>query len=217
MPINNAEKQARFRKKKELEKFKDQVFKQWQLNMGFRPRRETPNEILALLDGAANLPSGWSEEDFERAWNRIRQLRNDFMYTQDDLMTDVIDGAGAFEGFARTNDPGKFHSDTKESISKSRALASHLISALELSALSNNERAAAVMEAVRHVGRATASSPDMAKSDAMIVCQASLPGYFDRPDWFLDSLTKWLANRLDEESVHELGKRLIEFNMEDLL
>ena len=217
MPISNAEKQARFRKKQELRKFKDQVFKEWQLRMGFRPRREAPDEILALLEEAASLPSGWSEEDFQRAQHRIRQLCDDFMSPQDDLMTDVMNGAGSFEEFARTNDPGKFHSDTKESTSKTRALASHLISALELSALSNSERAAAVMEAIRHVGRATASSADMEKSDAMIVCQASLPGYYDRPDWFLDSLTKWLANRLDEELVHELGKRLADFQQEDML
>ena len=217
MPITNAEKQARFRKKQELKKFKDQVFKEWQLGMGFRPRRKTPDEILALLEEAARLPSGWNEKDFERAWNRISQLQSDFLSPQDDLMKDVVDGAGLFKEFARTNDPGKFHSDMKESISKTRALASHLISALELSALSNSERAAAVMEAIRHVGRATANSADMAKSDAMIVCQASLPSYYDRPDWFLDSLTKWLADRLGEELVHELGKRLADFQQDDML
>ena len=217
MPITNSEKQARFRKKQELKKFKDQVFKEWQLGMGFRPRRETPDEILALLEEAASLRSGWNEEDFERAWHRISQLRFDFVSPQDDLKMDVKNGAGLFEEFVSTPDPGKLRSDTDESISKTRALASHLISALELSALSNSERAAAVMEAIRHVGRATANSADMAKSDAMIVCQASLPSYYDRPDWFLDSLTKWLANRFDEELVHELGKRLANFQHKDML
>ena len=217
MPITNAEKQARFRKKQELKKFKDQVFKEWQLGMGFRPRRETPDEILALLEEAASLPASWNEEDFERAWHRISQLRFDFVSPQDDLKMDVMNGAGFSEEFASTPDPGKLFSDTDEYISKTRALASHLISALELSALSNSERAAAAMEAIRHVGRATANSADMAKSDAMIVCQASLPSYYDRPDWFLDSLTKWLANRLDEELVHELGKRLADFQQEDML
>ena len=217
MPITNAEKQARFRKKQELKRFKDQVFQKWQLNMAFRPRRETPDEILALLEEAASLPSGWNEEDFERAEHRINQLSIDFRFQQDDLKNDVVNGAGAFEEFARTPDPGKLFSDTNESISKTRALASHLISALELSALSSSERAAAVMEAIRHVGRATANSHDIVKSNAMIVCQASLPSYYDRPEWFLDSLTKWLANRLDEELVHALGKRLADFQHEDML
>ena len=38
--------------------------------------------------------------------------------------------------------------------------------------------------------------------------QASLPGYYDRPDWFLDYLAKWLSNRLGKELGKELGKRL---------
>jgi hypothetical protein len=217
MPISNAEKQARFRKKQELKKFKDRVFKELQLNMGFGPRRKTPDQILALLEEAASLPSGWNEEDIDRAWHRINQLHFDFMSPQDDLMKDVMDGAGSFEEFARTADPVKHFSDTDESISRTRTLASHLISALELSALSSSERAAAVMEAIRHVGRAAANSADMAKSDAMILCQASLPSYYDRPDWFLDSLTKWLADRLGEELVYELGKRLADFQQEDML
>lgn len=217
MPITNAEKQARFRKKQELKKFKDQVFKEWQLGMGFRPRRETPDEILALLEEAASLPSGWNEQDFERAWHRISQLRFDFVSPQDNLKMDLKNVEVLSEEFASTPDLVKLISDTNESISKTRALASHLISALELSGLSNSERAAAVMEAIRHVGRAAANSADMAKSNAMTVCQASLPSHYDRPDWFLDSLAKWLANRLDEQLVHELGKRLADFQQEDKL
>ncbi len=217
MPISNAEKQSRFRKKQELKKFRGQVFQKWQLNMAFRHRRETPDEIHALLEEAASLPSGWNEKDFDRAWRRIHQLYSDFVSPGDDLKMDLVDDEVLAEDFASTPDPRKLFSDTEESISKTRALASHLISALELSVLTNSERAAAVMEAIRHVGRAAATSGDSVKSDAMVVCQASLPGYYDRPDWFLDSLTKWLANRLDEELVHELGKRLANFHDEDML
>ena len=208
MPISNAEKQARFRKKQELKKFKDQVFKEWQLAMGFRSHRETPDEILSLLEEAISLPSGWNDEDFERALHRINQLRFDFVSPQDNLKTDVMDGTGCVEEFVSTPDPGKLISDTNESILKTHALASHLISALELSDLSNSERAAAVMEAVRHVGRSTANSADIAKSGAITICQASLPSYYDRPDWFLEALAKWLRSRLKEELVHELGKLL---------
>jgi len=212
MPITNAQKQDRFRKKQELKKFKDQVFKEWQLVMGFGPRQETPEKIHALLEKAASLPSGWNIEDLGRARHRISQLRAEFLSPQDDLRKDVEEGAGLTEAFFNTPELfGKLKSDTNESMSKTHALASHLISALELSALSNSERAAAVMEAIRHVGRATATSADMAKSNAMVVCQASLPSNYDRPDWFLDSLAKWLVNRLGKELVRELGKRLADY------
>jgi hypothetical protein len=217
MPITNVEKQARFRKKQKLKTFRDQVFKKLQLNMPFRRRRETPDKILALLEEAASLPSGWNEEDIDRALRRISQIYHEFDSPRDDLTMDLKDVEVDLEEFGSTPDPLKFFSDTNESISKTRTLASHLISALELSALSNSERAAAVMEAIRHVGRAATISGDMAKSDAMMVCQASLQSHYDRPDWFLDSLAKWLANRLGKELVHELGKRLVHFQQEDML
>ena len=67
------------------------------------------------------------------------------------------------------------------------------------------------MEAVRYVGRAAMSSGDMAKSHAMTVCHASLSINNDRPDWFMDSLVNWLANRLGRELVRELGKRLADY------
>jgi hypothetical protein len=92
-----------------------------------------------------------------------------------------------------------------------------LIPALELSALSKSEQAAAVMEAIRYVWRSATISGDMVKSDAMLVCQASLQSHYDRPNWFLDSLAKWLTNRLDDELVHELLKRLVDFQREDML
>jgi hypothetical protein len=217
MPISNAEKQARFRKKQELKTYKDRVFKKLQLTMPFRPRRETPDKVLALLEEAANLPSGWNEEDFDRALRRISQLYYEFESPRDDLTMDLKDVEVDMEEFASTPDPLKFISDTKESISKTRILASHLISALELSALSKSEQAAAVMEAIRYVGRSATISGDMVKSDAMLVCQASLQSHYDRPDWFLDSLAKWLTNRLDDELVHELVKRLVESQEKDML
>jgi hypothetical protein len=200
MAKTNAEMQARYRKKQELKKFKDKVFKKLQLGLHFHRRRETPDEIHALLQKAASLPSGWNEEDLGLAKDRIMQLYYEFESPRNDLEMDVHNGAGFSEEFVSTPDPNKLFSDFNESISKTRALASHLIAALELSALPNHEQAAAVIEAARHVGRAATISGDMAKSDAMMLCQASLPSHYDLPDWFLDSLAKWLANLFDKEA-----------------
>ena len=218
MPISNAAKQVRFRKKQELKRFKNRMLEMWRLNMPFYPRRRNHGEFLAQVEKAAELPSGWDEEDLKQAEQQITALYHEFISPRDDLMTDVMNGARKkIEEFASAYDPRKPFSDIEESISKTRNLASHLISALELSALSNSEQAAAIMEAVRHVGRATASSADIAKSEAILVCLMSLPSHFDRPDWFLNGLTQWLASQLDEELVHELGKRLTDYQEEDML
>jgi hypothetical protein len=220
MVKSNAEKQARFRKKQKLEKYKEEAFKEWQLKMNFGPRRETPNQVHALLEKAATLPSRWSDEDIEKAWDRINKLRIEFMHPQDELKKDVQDGAG-FTTEAMINDSddvlSRDVSDARKSLPKVIALSQHLISSLELSALSNSGQAAAIMEAVRYVGRAAMSSGDMAKSNAMAVCHASLTINNDRPDWFLDSLVNWLGSRLDQEGIHELARRLTEYQEEDIL
>jgi hypothetical protein len=213
MPLSNADKQVRFRKKQELKRFKNRMIEKFRLNMPFHPHLKNQAEFfLAQVETAADLPSGWSEEDLKQAEQNINQLYHEFISPRDDLMTDVMNGARRkIEEFVTAYDPQKPFSDIEKSISKTRALASHLISALELSALSNSEQAAAIMETVRHVGRATASSADIAKSEAILVCLTSLPSHYDRPDWFLDSLAKWLANRLGKKLVRELGKRLADY------
>jgi len=208
MAKTNAEMQARYRKKQELGKFKDKVFQKLQLGLHFHRRRETPDEIHALLQKAASLPSGWNDEDLGLAKDRIMQLYYEFESPRNDLEMDVHNGAGFSEEFVRTPDPNKLFSDFNESVSKTRALASHLIAALELSALPTYEQAAAVIETARHVGRAATISGDTAKSNAMMLCYASLQSHYDLPDWFLDSLTQYLSNLFDKEIVQELGKRL---------
>ena len=216
MSITNAEKQVRFRKKQKLMKYKDDAYKEWQLKMNFGPRRETPSQVHALLEKAASLPSGWTDKDIEKAWDRINKIRIEFMHPQDELKKDVQEGAG-WTTEAMINAPdevlSRAISDGKKSLPKVIALSQHLISALELSAVSNSGQAAAIMEAVRYVGRSAMSSGDMAKSNAMVVCHASLTINNDRPDWFLNSLVTWLGSRLDKEGINELAKRLFDYQV----
>jgi hypothetical protein len=73
--------------------------------MPFRPRREAPDKILALLDEAASLPSGWNEEDFDRALRRISQLYHEFASPRDDLTMDLKDVEVHMEEFGSTPDP----------------------------------------------------------------------------------------------------------------
>lgn len=218
MTITNAEKQIRFRKKQKLMNYKDEVYKEWQRKRNFGPRRETPNQVHALLEKAATLPSGWTDKDIEKAWGHINKIRIEFMHPQDELKKDVEDGSGwTTEAMINASDEilSRAVSDSRKSLPKAIALSQHLISALELSGLSNSGQAAAIMEAVRYVGRAAMGSGDMAKSNAMTVCHASLTINNDRPDWFMDSLVSWLVSRLGKEGINELGKHLLDKHHED--
>ncbi len=207
MVISNAEKQARYRKKEELKKFADRSFREWQA-MSFRSRYK-PGNVLTLLNDAAKLPAGWTDDDYEKAGRRIGQLRLDLITPLYELQNDVQDAGYPHEEFPSTPDPVRFVSESKEAVSDTHALASHLISALELTGNTKADRAAAVMEAMRHVGRALVSSSKVGNSRANAVCLASLHGHYDRPDWFEETLSKWLVRGLDAEPARRLGRRLI--------
>lgn len=208
MAISNAEKQARFRKKEELAGATNTVFNEIQLLRLPGKRRESPGEIRDLLEMATTLPDGWTDADLERAYHRLKDLQADFLSPQDDLYSDILIGLGLFNERGEPQDPRASSVDPDPLLSKSRALASHLISALSISELSSSEQAAAVMEVVRHLGRAMVNADDTKKSYATAVCLLSLPSYFDKPDWFTDYLAGWLVRQLDTDGAQQLSERL---------
>lgn len=209
MPISNSEKQARHRQKEALKKFTEQTFREWQ-TMAL-VKRHSPGEVLALLEKAAELPSGWTEEDLENAQHRLGQLRLDLVTTNHDVQNDVYEALFSTEEFKRTPRPAGFVEDARRSVAETHALADHLISALKLSKLKDAEKAAAVAEAVRHVGRELSVSPHIHQSKATAMCLASMPMFYRRPEWFLDAFAKWLEYQLGEDGARSFGKHLVEF------
>ncbi len=211
MPISNAEKQARFRKKEQLNKFVSRVYRDCQLTAMKPHIQRTIGDLEAQLREAARLPSGWTDEDLERAVVRVQNIWGEVMGTGDPLGVDVNDGRNPdHDGLARTPNPGKWMEEMKQAERNTIALAGHLVSALELSQLRYEDCAAALMEAVRFVGRGLGNSSSEGRSAAMAVCLASLNPHYARPDWFIDRFADWLATRLDPETRRALGARLIQ-------
>ena len=208
MPISNAEKQARFRRKEELKKYVSQVYRECQLSASLLRSGTTPADLEAQLNEAASLPTGWTDEDLELAYARVHNIRGDIFGTGDPLGVDVHDGRNASQEFMKTPNPQKWMEEIKKAERETIALAGHLISALEVSQLRNEDRAAALMEAVRHVGRALANSSLDGQSDAMAVCLTAVNPHYDRPGWFVDRLANWLRFRLDDDTRNALCARL---------
>ncbi|WP_059369542.1 hypothetical protein [Treponema endosymbiont of Eucomonympha sp.] len=215
--ISNTEKQARFRKKEVLKRRADQIFRELILGPGDW-KLKIPDEIRASLDKAVELPSGWTDEDYERAEQKLEQLyreRSLAGYDNPSLLTnDVHEGRGGRTEFMTTPDPTKFVRDIKIAIEDTRTLAAHLISALKLSGCNDADRAAALMEAVRFIGRSIASGNKIPKSKATTMCLASIGPQYPRPDWFAEELTSTLAWNIGKDLAHDIGQRLCEFNNE---
>ena len=210
MPISNAEKQARFRKKEELGKYVEQVFRECQMVLPRSYAHTQPQEVEAQLRTASELPAGWTDQDIENAFRRVENIRLDVYGNGDPIGCDVHDGRNAEEEFLKTPNPQKWMAEVEQAKRDTFALAGHLTSALELSRLRTEDRAAAVMEAVRHVGRALANSSSNGQSEAMAVCLASVNMHHERPEWFIERFATWLRFRLDDETRKTIGNRLLE-------
>ena len=71
MALTNAEKQVRYRKKEELNKYVNKILRDCQLK-AWNPRLQGNfGNIEAQLREAAHLPSGWTDEDLKRAADRL--------------------------------------------------------------------------------------------------------------------------------------------------
>ncbi len=212
-PISNAEKQARFRKKEELKKHVNQRYREAQ--MGIMVLGANEKAKLAQLQGFADLPSGWTDEDLDRAYKRVNRIFFDLIHPDRDLENDVSAARNDHEEFGRTPNPKQHFLESKKAVEDTRALSAHLISALELTKLSDGEKAAALAEAMRHVARTLIDTEPLHCSDANLLCLSTLPPNYIRPAWFNESFAKWITYRLGfDEAVNDLGQKILNRNFE---
>ncbi|ADI38446.1 hypothetical protein [Waddlia chondrophila] len=205
--ISNADKQARYRKKEHLKRLANNFFRDWQLKP-WEGNSSSPKDVQRLLDKAIELPSGWTDKDYEKSVQALEALKAELWCASNKLKNDVDAGWSSLD-FMNSSDPRKFIRDNKEAIERARNLASHLISALELSNCNNTDQAAALMEVVRYVGRSLASSNDVRRSQATAICLVSIGSQYKRPDWFAEELANIIKCHVDSDVAHQVGILLI--------
>lgn len=150
--ISNAEKQARHRKKEQLKRKAAQFLHKWQLEP-WKHHLKSIQEINHLLDAAIKLPPGWTDEDYSNAEAKLCHVYSEIIAPVNQITNDVHESRNAFEVFGRAADPSQFNTEVMKAVEDTNALASHIISALKLSGCNEADQAAALMEAMRFVGR----------------------------------------------------------------
>ena len=208
--ISNSEKQSRFRKKETLKHKADDVFREWQIRSWNNITR-TPEEVRAFLDNVSNLPSGWTNEDYQRAEKNLGQFYLELYDNPHQLENDVYCGMNFIEEFKTTPDPTKLMNDEKKAVEKAHLLAAHLVSALKLSGCTNSEQSAAIMEVVRFIGRSLNTELEIPKSNATSICLASIGPQYERPEWFTEKLTETLAWNIGKDISIKVGDSLKNF------
>lgn len=208
-PLSNADKQDRFRKKEQLSRIAEGIFRHWEISIGRHREIRTPQEVRQALEKAIELPSGWTDNDYKAAEKRLGQWKLDLISGVDQIANDVDGDWDAHSlVFRATPDPAKFIADNKAAVGKARALAAHLISALQLSGCNDADQAAAIMEAVRFIGRSLTGNREIHRSKAVAICLASIGPQFDRPKWFAEQLADAIRWQIDKSLAHEVGRQL---------
>lgn len=209
-PISNADKQDRFRKKEHLQRQAEKVFRMWESSIERFKEVRTPEEVRHALEKAVELPSGWTDEDYEFALKKLGQYHLDLISSFDQIANDVNgDWASSSKEFMATPDPRKYVADHKAAVENARALATHLISALKVSSCNDADQAAALMEVVRFVGRSLVSNRETRRSKATAICLASVGPQYDRPEWFAEQLAETISDQLEKSLAQEVGRHLL--------
>lgn len=206
---SNAEKQARYRKKEQLKRKANDLLRKWQLASPWKQRLRSLQEIHHHIDIATQLPSGWTDEDYLHAEKKLEFLQSEILLPDCQLTNDVHESRNAHEEFGRVSDPSKFNDELSKAEENTNALASHIISALKLSGCNNADQAAALLEAIRFVGRNLANNKETPCSQATTMCLANINPVYDRPDWFAKKFSKILSQRMNSNLIHEIIENLI--------
>lgn len=208
--ISNADKQVRFRKKEHLKRQADKIFNQWVLSpMRYRHSKRTEEAVRHALNEAVELPFDWKEEDYECAKRKLEQYYLDLASSVDQIANDVDgDRVSYLSELDKSPNPFKFYADNKAAVENAWALATHIISALKLSNCNPGDQAAALLEAVRFVGRSLVSNREIHCSHATAVCLASVSPQYDRPEWFAEKLADAIRQQIGDSLAHEVGRRL---------
>lgn len=205
--ISNAEKQARYRRKEQLKRKADDLLLKWQSNGPFARHKKSIQDVQHLIMKAIELPSGWTDEDCQIAEIKLNQVYTELFWAVDQISNDVREISNFSVELRTTPDPSKLNADFDKAVENTTALASHIISALKLSACNEAEQAAALMEAVRFVGRTLAMNHEIPCSDATAMCLATIGPQYVRPNWFSKKLASALSKQIERHSS-EVGKHL---------
>lgn len=198
----------RYRKKELLKRKANQILQKWQLEP-WKHHLKSTQEIHHLIETAIKLPSGWSNEDYKNAEIRLYHVYSEIISPVNQLYSDVRDNRGMHTPPETPSDIPKLNADLKKAFENTNTLAAHIISALKLSSCNIADQAAALMEAMRFVGRNLTDTREIPCSQATTICFAAIAPLYARPIWFTKKFAEAISQQIHPTLSHEIGMYLI--------
>jgi hypothetical protein len=208
MTLSNQQKQERFRKKEYLKKIAHKLFVDWQLKNGLNVTKN-PKAVKEQLDNIVDLPSNWTEDDYENALRSIKLFSDELYSSNPNLLdNDIESGRDSVEPYISAVDAQKWLRECKNAKYQAKKLIEHLNSAFALTELTASDKAAVVAELARTYGLNILHEKKTPCSDAVTLCLFAANPYHKKPDCFTEKFAELIKTQLKKDQIKDLIKKL---------
>lgn len=196
MALTNNEKQIRHKKIEALRNFGNQVLiRRVFTNTGFNPLIEKTNEeIKEEIEAIVNLPSGWTDEDYEVAVRKLNNILN-ISYDNPYLLNNDINGAYSIK------DPDFDLNEVRKAEYKAPEVVRNIKSILKLSELNKSNQIAVVAEVMRQLAKEILDEKKIPKTFANATALSLIGHQYEKPDWTWEVLANNLYTQNSKEKT----------------
>lgn len=209
MALTNNEKQIRHKKLEALKKYGNDVLVQlFFMNNGInRPREKSNEEIKAEIESIVNLPSGWTDEDYNLAIQKIRNMNVTALCNPHLMNNDINYRSRIFEhnisGF-----------EIRRVEYKAAEVVRNILSTLKLSELSKSDQIATVAEVMRRLAVEFLSEKSKPVTFANATALSLIDSNYEKPEWVNEILAQNLYIQNGKENAKKIAKALTSSDIE---
>ena len=209
MALTNNEKQIRHKKLEALKKYGNDVLVQlFFMNNGInRPREKSNEEIKAEIESIVNLPSGWTDEDYDLAIQKIRNMNVTALCNPHLMNNDINYRSRNFE-------PNISEFEIRRVEYKAAEVVRNILSTLKLSELSKSDQIAAVAEVMRRLAVELLSEKSKPVTFANATALSLIDSNYEKPEWVNEILAQNLYIQNGKENAKKIAKALTSSDIE---
>ncbi|MBP3742360.1 MAG: hypothetical protein J6J00_05180 [Treponema sp.] len=210
MALTNNEKQIRHKQLEKLKKYGNEVLVQLIfMNSGIgRPIEKTNEEIKAEIDSIVNLPSGWTEEDYNLAVQKLKNM-NITALSNPHLMNNDINYR------ERIYEPDYIGFNISKIEYKAAEVVRNIQSTLKLSELKKTDQIAAVAEVMRRLAVELLSEKIKPKTFANATALSLIDQNYEKPEWVYEVLAQNLFLQNGKDNAKKIAKALTSTEIEN--
>lgn len=203
MALTNNEKQMRHKKLESLKKYGNEVLVQLLfMNSGInQPIEKSNEEIKSEIESIVNLPSGWTDEDYNLAIKKIRNMNIRVLENPHLMNNDINRARSIYDSDFNTLEVHKAEYKAAEVVR-------NIKSTLKLSELKITDQIAAIAEVMRFLGVELLDEKKVPITFANATALSLIDQNYEKPDWTWKILAHNLYIQNSKEKAEIIAREL---------